>query len=663
MKNSIFDIEFDKESGTIGKISLVNDVNNMNWCASDGKWGRPHNETFNDEFEEWRERINFELSEFREDENSAISVYSNGYIDVTVERTFDKDGNLREKYTLKNPRYADLFLSEHNFAIEVPLNDRYTYADECMIHHCNAHIWCGHNTTYINALKMGPSNENLGLVVVKGAFNSYSVQNCKSNSRGIFLLNIAPTELKEGEEHIVEWVVFPHRGKADFKEKAKGYPSFIDIAAEHYTLFRGERICFTAQSCEGCEDVSIYDADGGIPFSCEGGTVTVSYLPPRLGEYRIWIRIGAHLTFADFILKESFETLVENRVRFIVERQQYLREGSKLDGAFLIYDNKQEHLIFEECLGDHSASRERLGMILLLGKYLQRHCNERYFHAYIKAVEYVKRELFDEKTGNVYADLGKSDKRVRLYNAPWVSTLFTEAYLLTGEKIYLDYVMTLLENYYRIGGGKFYPNGISLLKTARAFKAAKTEVEYNAAVEMLGGHVDNMIKNKTSYPRHEVNFEQTIVSPAATFISEFAELTGDKKYAEEARPHIEVLERFNGSQPSFHLNEIPIRYWDDFWFGDSMLMGDTFPHYWSCLTARSFYAYYKVSGDKEYLDSAKECMRNCMCLFSDGGRGSAAYIYPYKLGKAFGERYDNWANDQDFALYFALDMGIFDDGI
>lgn len=50
-------------------------------------------------------------------------------------------------------------------------------------------------------------------------------------------------------------------------------------------------------------------------------------------------------------------------------------------------------------------------------------------------------------------------------------------------------------------------------------------------------------------------------------------------------------------------------------------------------------------------------MRNCLCLFADDGTASAAYLYPYKLDDTFGEAYDGWANDQDFALYFALETG------
>ena len=116
--------------------------------------------------------------------------------------------------------------------------------------------------------------------------------------------------------------------------------------------------------------------------------------------------------------------------------------------------------------------------------------------------------------------------------------------------------------------------------------------------------------------------------------------------------HIKALARFNGHQPSCYMNETPIRYWDDFWFGSGRLQGDTFPHYWSCLTARSYIDYYNASGDETYKLAAEECIRNCFCLFNEKGEGSCAYVYPYRVNDSKGEFYDTWANDQDFALYF-----------
>ncbi len=656
MKNNRFNVEFDHESGTIASLSFNADTDRMNWCAEDGKWGTVR---LYESDSVWRGIKSVPrqpmLESFSEDETSAVSVYSNGFIRVTVTRRFDENGDLRENFVIKNLVYADQFIDENSFAVEAPLNDRYTYADDCVVHRCNAHIWCGLESSWINALKMGESNINLGLVVTKGSLSSYSQKGCKSNSRGIFLLHPTHFELSQGEEYELEWVIFSHSGNADFFEKALRYDSFIRISSEHFTLFRGERLEFTAYSGEKPQSVRVWSDECELPHILDGDKVKVDILPDTLGEKRIFVEINGHKTYADFIVKESFKQLVENRISFIVDKQQYNKPGSPLDGAFLIYDNSRGYPIFDDRDADHNASRERLGMGLLIAKYLQKHENAKFRAALMRYDEFLRRECYDAESGYVFNTIGKDKNQVRLYNAPWMSMFFTEMYTLTGEKSYLDEVLKLFRLYYSMGGSKFYPNGISILRTANAFKNAGMDAEYREIFDMFRAHVDNMVEKHISYPKHEVNFEQTIVSPAATFISEFALLSGEKKYADEARYHIEILARFDGCQPSYHLNEIPIRYWDDFWFGKRALFGDTLPHYWSCLSARSFEDYYRVTGDVEWKARAVECIRNCMCLFTDDGKGSAAYVYPYRTEGFFGELYDDWANDQDFALYFAIE--------
>lgn len=659
MNNELFKIDFNKDDGTINSIKIVGDGHNMNWCVEGGRWGYVHSINYDNLWGDYKSRMKeMRLIEFYEDEQCAVSVYTNDILQVTVKRLFDCDGNLVERFIFKNLVYADAFLSEYNCGIEVPFNDKYTDADDCLVHRCNTHIWCGIDSTYINALRMGVSDSNLGLVVTKGAFGDYSLLNNIGNSRGRFILNLSSIELMQDEQYMIEWVIFVHKGKEDVIKKALNYPQFIYIDAEHHTLFRGEKIRFSARGYQSAENVRVYDNDGEIEYKIKNGIVEVECDAEQNGERRIFVEINGVRTYADFLVKDIFEEILRKRIDFIVDKQQYNKSGSPLDGAFLIYDNKEEHMIFEDCIADHNAGRERLGMGLLIARYLQTHENKKFYDAIIKYIAFIKREIYDSDTGYVYNTVGKDESQVRLYNAPWVSMLFTEMYHLTGDKEYLKDVAKLFDVYYSIGGNKFYPNAVSILKTANAFKSAGMEENYKKMYSMFERHVSNMVANGTSYPKHEVNYEQTIVSPAATFISEFAALSGDEKYIDEAKKHIEVLERFNGSQPSFHLKEIPIRYWDDYWFGKMQLVGDTFPHYWSCLTARSYNDYYKISGDERYREAAEECMRNCLCLFTDDGRGSAAYMYPYRINDAYGKVYDEWANDQDFALYFALETGI-----
>ncbi len=659
MHNDRFKIDFNEADGTICSLKLVNDPHDMNWCIEDGKWGYIHCINYDNIWGDYKSRMQeMQLIAFSEDENNAVSVYTNGNLQVTVNRMFDCSGNIVERFTFENLVYADSFLNEHNCGIEVPFNDVYTDADDCLARRCNTHIWCGLDSTYIDALRMGISELNLGLVVTEGSFGNYSTISCGENVRGRFILNPSSAELMQGEQYVIEWTIFAHKGKEDFIEKAFHYPQFIHIDAEHHTLFCGEKVRFSAKGYHPAENVKVYDKDGEIDFKIKDGIVEVVCDAEQNGEKRIFVEINGVRTYADFLFKGCFEDVLKKRINFIVDKQQYRKNGSALDGAFLIYDNKEEHMIFEDCIADHNACRERLGMGLLIARYLQTHKDKKFYDAIIRYIAFIKREIYDSDTGFVYNTVGKDKNQVRLYNAPWVSMLFTEMYYLTGDREYLKEVAKLFDAYYSTGGNKFYPNGISIYRTANAFKIAGMEEEYTKIYSMFERHVSNMVANGTSYPKHEVNYEQTIVSPAATFISEFAALSEDEKYIDEAKKHIKILERFNGNQPSFHLKEIPIRYWDDYWFGKMQLACDTFPHYWSCLTARSYNDYYKISGDERYRAAAEECMRNCLCLFTDDGRGSAAYMYPYRIDETYGKVYDDWANDQDFALYFALETGL-----
>ena len=661
MKNAVFNITLDKSSGGINSIVLNADNDAMNWI-DDGKiWGLVRNANFDGIWGDYKTRArNMELISFEESDTYAVSKYSNGRLSADVERFFNDSGNLCERYTIKNISDCDVFLDQDTFGIIVPFADRYTYAEDCMINRCNTHIWCGHNTTYINALKMGLSDNNIGLVLTCGAIDSYSILNPgdEYGYRGEFILNTAHLELLSGEEYVIEWELFPCTGVENFYDKINVYPSYIGICANHFTVFESEKIKLEIKPAMGVNHIKAYLDNVELSVIVSGDTANIEYTPQRTGAHRIWIDADGVKTFADFHVSLPIDKLVENRLDFIIKNQQYKREGSLLDGAFLIYDNAEEHPVFDDSITDHNACRERIGMALLLIKYLQKHENKEYLNALDRYMNFLYREFFDAEKGRVYDTVGKHENTMRLYNAPWVSMLLTEMYKLTDDTKYLHEIMTLLEYYYQNGGTKFYPNGFSVRETYNAFVRAGLVKESERVKELFTTHVENMISNGTAYPKHEVNYEQTIVSPAATFISEWAAVTGNELYKTEAKKHIEILERFNGHQPSFHLNEIPIRYWDDFWFGKSMQIGDTFPHYWGCLTARSYNDYYKLSDDEKYLKAAEECMRNCLCLFSDDGRGSCAYVYPYRINGTKGQFYDEWANDQDFALYFAIKTGL-----
>lgn len=650
MKNDFFDIDFNVETGSVASIVSTNDEYKMNWCIEDGGWGFP------------QYRVPFQgdkaytLKAFDHNESTCTAVYENDTMQVTVERFFSYNGNYTERYTIKNLRDVDLFIERGAFGITTPFNDIYTYAEDCMTQRCHTHIWCGGNTAYVNALRMGESDINLGLVLTSGALSDYSVKDSRSNHRGIFILNTPQLELLAGQEYVIEWQLFWHQGNANFYTKARTYPTFINVSAPQFTVFENEEICFTVISqIDG--EIRILCDDKPVSFEKNANGCTVRFKPERWGEHRFDIFVGDLQTYAEFFVAEELETLLKKRVNFIVDKQQYLREDSPLYGAFLVYDNKEKRPFFDAVPGCHNACKERIGMALLLVKYLQTHDDAKIRGAIDRYLGFVMNEMFDSETGQVFDGIREKTKVKRLYNAPWVARFFTEMYLLTKDSVYLTYVLKILEQYYSVGGERFYPNGFSMKKTIDAFYAAGMQQEAEHVKQLFIAHADNIVKNSTCYPKHEVNFEQTIVSPAVTFISEMACITNNTQYKTEATKHVRILERFSGHQPSFHLYEIPIRYWDDYWGGKAQLFGDTLPHFWACLTASSYKSYSACAEDsaQTYNVAAEQCMRNCLCLFTDKGEGSAAYVYPFKSNGRQGQFYDEWANDQDFALYFYLE--------
>lgn len=656
MKNNLFDISFDKSNGTVKSIVVVGDEAQMNWCLENSSWGALHCES--DLVSPWRRRDKYVLPlvSFDETESSSKSVYEDESLRVSVTRSFAENGNFCEQYLLKNLREDELFLEHGALGIELPLNDVYTYADDCMTNHCNAHIWCGQEVSYVNAIKMGVSDTNLGIVLTKGSIKSYSVLECRSNHRGIFILDNDHIELLPDEEYVISFEMFVHKGKDDFEEKRSLFDNYVGVFSNNFTVFENENIEFEVRT--SFNDISI--SCNGEKVGCEKSEngFFVKFTPKRLGEHRFDITVNGIKTYAEFFVAEEFQTLVKKRIDFIIKNQQYSRTGSALDGAFLIYDNKEKHHVFNSVWRDHNACRERTGMALLIAKYLQTHNDESAKAALSKYLAFAFREFVDTENGEVFDGVRKNAKYKRLYNAPWMMTLLVEVYYVFGDKKYLEYAVKLIRHYYSNGGYRFYPNGLSMSKIVDSLKDAELYGEAQEVLSMFCKHVDNIVANGLSYPKHEVNFEQTIVSPAATFTSQLSSITGEQKYTDSAKAHVSVLERFSGRQPSFHLFEIPIRYWDDYWFGKSAQFGDVFPHYWSCLTARSFAEYHRAVGSDLHKLWAKQCVRNCLCLFGERGEASCAYVYPFKANGNKGEFYDEWANDQDFALYFY--MCIFD---
>ena len=97
------------------------------------------------------------------------------------------------------------------------------------------------------------------------------------------------------------------------------------------------------------------------------------------------------------------------------------------------------------------------------------------------------------------------------------------------------------------------------------------------------------------------------------------------------------------------------------------MLGDTFPHYWSVLTGQVYKTYAKILKDTEIDEKGEASIRGCLNLFDEEGFGSCAQSEP---GLHHPVRRDTnagpqpvtappipmRANDQDWALYYILDL-------
>lgn len=581
-------------------------------------------------------------------------------VPLDVEVRTEKNGDtVKEKYIFTNNTEKDIFTQITDIGIYTPFNDDYTTAAECMTNKCHTHIWCGGETAYVMAIRMGGEAPHLGLVLNSGSIGGYSIERDLkriSNDRGDFLLHPSPFSLTPGESYTVSWTLFFHNGKEDFYNKASVYcRKFLFVSADKYVLFDGEtsnieirpNFPFTAK------DVQILRNGENMDFVVRDNSIRMKEKNGIRGEIKYQICVGGVHTYLRLLALPSFDDLAKSRCRFIAEKQQYGNEESRLNGAYLIYDNEEDSLFYSSQY-DYNGGRERVGMGILLALYLQKEYDAVIEKSLLKYAEYVKRELVDENTGEVYNDYMRDNSYRRLYNAPWFALFYIELYKLWKNRSYIITAYKIMINYYENGGAKFYPIELPAVQMINCMKAENMKTEITVFTEHFIHHAEHIAKTGLNYPSSEVNYEQSIVAPAADILFKAYLLTNDKKYLDAAKKQLDVLELFNGLQPDYHLYEVAIRHWDGYWFGKKKMYGDTFPHYWSALTANVYRAYAEITGSDEYMKKAESSYRGVMSMFMPDGSAHCAYVYPVTVNGNEAKYYDAYANDQDWGLYFML---------
>ena len=587
----------DTENGT--RVSISGDKYEMNWALAVGDY------PWIEESDTW----------------GKVTFDDRGKNGIVVEREAYQDGEDEiERFTFTNRGEKPAELK--NVRVKIPFNDNYPAAKTCLTRRCNAHFWPGGEDGWVVATRMGGEAPHLALMMTKGSFDGYAVDKRgrefgSSNFRGVFSLVTNDRTLAPSESYVLEWRLFVHDGWDDFKAKfiARGGKWHED---DRYVLEVGEK---------GFDRKGVFRRGG-----CE------------------------------YFVTDDFDTILKRRLDFILDRQQYDDPGDIRDGAFLPYDNETDSQ-YRDWLEsrrsyDRDEGRERIGMGVLLAEAMRDkgYSHPRAKEALEKYVRFVRRAL----QNNDFKTFSEVERpKHRIYNYAWTTRLYFDAYEATGNAEYLDWAYATAMATFRYGGYKFYMIDFPIVQSIEVLRKARRDGDAESLLAELRKWADEIAEIGLDFPKSEVNYEQSIVVPAANTLAEMYIVTRDGKYRAAAEKMLPAVESFNGHQPSAFLNDIAIRHWDGYWFGKREMFGDTFPHYWSAITADFFRNWASITGEKRYLERARNICRGNLALFTGEGRAGCAYLYPDQVNGERGKFLDPMANDQDWALVFAIRQGLF----
>lgn len=623
-------------TGAISELTVDKDTTAMNWIVAADKsqydfmgekygWGLGYFSTSDGIKHEWLKPTSVK---------SGAVTYRCGDVEVSVTRKLS-NGEIKETYTFKNIGKKEVKLSD--MGIYTPFNDNYPNSRECVNRRCNAHIWDGWNSAYVCALRMGGYAPHVGLVLTDGNINNYEiwergVNKHHSQTRGIIALCPKDMTLAPGKSEKVEWTIFSFKDKSDFITKA------------------------TQKGCV-IPKLSSYVLNLGDSVTVRYGKTAKTIKAEKVGEMRIELPYAKNKsTFADLLVFENIDSLIYRRADFIVRHQRMNNRNDRRYGSFMVYDTEADSIYLNDTPNcnpvDRDEGAERVGMGVFLAKHhIANGKKDKALEQML--VEYASflRKGLQTEDFKTFSSVDQTNRN-RAYNYVWIAEYYFLMHEITGESQYAMYGYKTLRSMCDQFGHGFYAIGFPVVRGVKSLEAAGLLAERDTLMKDFEQIADTYTKNGVNYPPFEVNYEQSIVAPAVQLLCQMYLISGEDKYLKEAERHIPVMDAFNGFQPSYHLNDIAIRHWDGYWFGKREMFGDTFPHYWSTITASSYHLYALCTGDGKYQKRAENIVRNNLCLFSEDGKAYCAYLYPKRVNGEKAKFYDPYANDQDWALAY-----------
>ena len=353
LQNNKFRIEYDKVKGGIKKLTLNSDQHQLNWVKSgSGLFGSMYGE--------------YNVTSTKYEPNKITVTYYYNELEVVCNLTMSENDAYLD-YVFTNKQLNPLTFNTGDIGIFAPFNDSYTpfVKEHQLTKKCHAHIWCGESSSYIYALRMNGEENNFAVQVVGGQVADYAIiRKMQINDRGDFVLLFRPFTINPMDKLHLRLKLFSFRNEKRFFEKALKEESYMQINIDRFTYRVKEEIKVELQ---GKNINSINVMAGGKP--CEVAKICDDrYLLhgsfDSVGVKRFTIKYNNHTTHFDInIIKNELE-LIDERLNFIVDKQQNHDKGDVRRGAYYLYDFSEGRKYYEASaksdknLGkDHQGSR------------------------------------------------------------------------------------------------------------------------------------------------------------------------------------------------------------------------------------------------------------------------------------------------------------------
>lgn len=558
-------------------------------------------------------------------------LYRLGNLELRVGRRFGD--HWTETYEVRNTAAEAIELG--SLGISTPYRDLYSSSRESLDNAVHAHIWTGGADSWAWAQPMDGSGPGLGLQLMEGELWAYSVESrdadTGSNIRGHLYLH--PTDharaphamggqpklvLHPGDSHRWTWQLAWHD----------------TLAAFHAT--RQPLIDASTLVAEVGESIAIQLADHATgPKSVTSQTPGTQYVEATDGTVRSRINVLFH---------EPLRTVVERRVRFVLDHQRPVELTDSRRFSFVPYDNETGLRVLAGAWRDWSDARERIGTALLLQATRDNGWGDRAeLDEALAGYQQFVTEYLVAEDGTV-ADDSTHESRVRLYNFPW----FARFFLNQGDTAT---AIRIIDRYYELGGNHFlaFDLGPLLRELAKVDPRMRNH---------LANHAQAFLDYGDDLPPHEVNYEQSMVAPLLELLIAAHQEAPDSVDPNELTRRLPWLTAFAADQPDVRLRHIPIRHWDGYWFGLLRQWGDVFPHYWSILSAAVYLTWPRDLVTQNQADQltnkGNAILQANLVNFHQDGSATCAFVYPSAVNSRPAHQADPLANDQDWGLVYAL---------